>query len=95
MFHAGVECFGQEWSYGGNEEDATGVFQMPPKYCDMHDYKETHYVGDTTLTPKEFNMWIRMLSTPTYKQEVRHHLPNRLDRRLSTASVHPAVVRVS
>eukprot|EP01052_Picozoa_sp_SAG31_P017241 SAG31_NODE_1171_length_9560_cov_11.668745_4_plen_287_part_00 len=68
-FHAAVECFGVEWSYGGNIGDRTGVFHMPPKYCDMHDYKESHYIGDTTLTPAEFRRWILLLSTATYKQE--------------------------
>ena len=34
-FHSALEVFGVEWSYGGNEDSRTGVFHMPPKYCDM------------------------------------------------------------
>ena len=35
----------------------------------MHDYKETHYIGDTTLTPDEFERWLQFLSSMDYKQE--------------------------
>jgi hypothetical protein len=72
-FHAACEIYGVEWSFGGNREAKTGVFHMPPKYCDMHDYKETHYIGDTTLTPSEVRRWIWLLSTSTYKQEDPTH----------------------
>ena len=30
-FHAAMECHGVEWSYGYNDEDASGVFPSPPK----------------------------------------------------------------
>jgi hypothetical protein len=30
-FHAAVEAYGVEWSYGYNEMDATGLFPSPPK----------------------------------------------------------------
>ena len=68
-FHAGAEIYGVEWSYGYNDDDASGIFPSPPKYCEMHDYKETHYVGDTTLTPLEFERWLQFLSRQDYKQE--------------------------
>ena len=68
-FHAAAEVYGVEWSYGYNDEDASGVFPSPPKYCEMHDYKETHYIGDTTLTPDEFERWLQFLSRMDYKQE--------------------------
>ncbi len=68
-FHAGCECYGVEWSYGYNDEDASGIFPSPPKYCEMHDYKESHYIGDTTVTAQEFENWLQFLSTMDYKQE--------------------------
>jgi hypothetical protein len=68
-FHAGCECYGVEWSYGYNDEDASGIFPSPPKYCEMHDYKESHYIGDTTVTPAEFESWLHFLSRLDYKQE--------------------------
>lgn len=68
-FHAGCECHGVEWSYGYNDEDAHGLFPSPPKYCEMHDYQESHYIGDTTLTRDELERWLQFLSRPDYKQE--------------------------
>ena len=68
-FHAACEVYGVEWSYGYNDEDASGIFPSPPKYCEMHDYKESHYIGDTTLTPEEFERWLQFLSSMDYKQE--------------------------
>jgi hypothetical protein len=68
-FHAACECHGVEWSYGYNDEDASGIFPSPPKYCEMHDYKESHYIGDTTLTQDELERWLQFLSRIDYKQE--------------------------
>lgn len=68
-FHAAVECYGVEWSYGYNDYDETGLFSGPPKYCEMHEYKETHYAGDTSCTPSEFERWLQFLSRKDYKQE--------------------------
>ena len=68
-FHAACECYGVEWSYGYNDEDATGLFPSPPKYCEMHDYLESHYIGDTTLTMEELERWLQFLSKREYRQE--------------------------
>lgn len=68
-FHAAVECYGVEWSYGYNDEEESGVFPGPPKLCPMHEYKESHYIGDTTLTSDEFELWLQFLRREDYKQE--------------------------
>lgn len=68
-FHAGLECHGAEWSFGYNDDDASGLFPSPPKYCEMHDYLESHYIGDTTMTQDEFERWLQFLAQPEYKQE--------------------------
>lgn len=31
-----LQCHGVEWSYGFNDEDESGLFSSPPKFCDMH-----------------------------------------------------------
>ena len=67
--HAWTQRLIDRSRYGYNDEDATGIFPSPPKYCEMHDYKETHYIGDTTLTPDEFELWLEFLSRSDYKQE--------------------------
>ena len=68
-FHAGCECHGVEWSYGFNDDGASGIFPSPPKYCEMHEYSESHYIGDTALTKDEFECWLQFLSREDYKQE--------------------------
>lgn len=64
-----MECFGVEWSYGGNDENATGLFPSPPKYCDMHEYEQTHYIGDTSMGIEEFELWLQFFHRADYKQE--------------------------
>ena len=66
-FHAAVECYGVEWSYGYNDYNQTGIFPGPPKYCEMHEYKESHYIGDTKLTSDEFELWLQFLTRKDYK----------------------------
>eukprot|EP01047_Picozoa_sp_COSAG01_P025047 COSAG01_NODE_1567_length_9877_cov_8.690939_8_plen_522_part_00 len=68
-FHAGVEAFGAEWSYGGNDGTESGLFIAPPKFCDMHEYEQTHYVGDTTMSFEEFERWLQLLHREDFKQE--------------------------
>ena len=53
-YHAGVEVYGKEWSFGftDNAEDS-GLFHSEPMKCDMHQYRESIEMGNTTLTKKE------------------------------------------
>jgi len=49
-FHAGLEVYGIEWSYGASfpdEEDApqSGVYPIIPKTSDIGVYRETVYLG--------------------------------------------------
>jgi hypothetical protein len=37
-----------------------------PEHVRFADYKESHYVGDSTLTPAEVKRWMALLSTPRY-----------------------------
>jgi len=61
IFHGAVEIYGREWSYGGGDE-GSGVFQMPPRSCPMHRYRESVYMGDCSLTEAQvFQILQRMI----------------------------------
>jgi len=47
-FHAGVEVFGNEWSYG-----ALGVQADPPRSIEGHAYRCSILLGQTELTPEQ------------------------------------------
>jgi len=52
-FHAGVEVFGQEWSFGYAIESRTGVYPCKPRCNTQHKYRESVEMGATTLTEAE------------------------------------------
>lgn len=48
-FHAGVEVYGQEWSYGYNAE-GSGVYCSKPRSSGQHKYRESVAMGATKLS---------------------------------------------
>eukprot|EP00931_Biecheleriopsis_adriatica_P061903 TRINITY_DN37249_c0_g1_i1.p1 TRINITY_DN37249_c0_g1~~TRINITY_DN37249_c0_g1_i1.p1 ORF type:complete len:457 (-),score=103.72 TRINITY_DN37249_c0_g1_i1:47-1417(-) len=54
-FHAGVEVFGKEWSYGCQQRDdsGSGVFTCDPRGCEAHRYREEVPMGHTSLTEEQ------------------------------------------
>lgn len=60
-FHGGVEVYGTEWSFGGCDS-GTGVFDCPPKGCDVHKYRESVDMGSTTLSEGEVTAIIERMS---------------------------------
>ena len=54
LYHAAVEIYGREYSFGGSREGgksvSTGIFACPPKRCPMHHYRESVYLGDCELS---------------------------------------------
>merc|ERR1719387_178411 len=54
-FHAGVEVYGTEWSFGCYTDGpfGTGIFCVPPKGCEAHMYRESVPMGKTPMTKKE------------------------------------------
>jgi len=52
-FHAGVEVFGQEWSFGYATENRSGVYQCRPRCNTQHKYRESVEMGTTKLTEAE------------------------------------------
>jgi len=53
VFHAGVEIYGEEWSFGYRLELGTGVFSCHPMQNPAHRYREPFLMGNTDLTKGE------------------------------------------
>jgi len=49
-FHAGVEIYGTEWSYGCRDDRGTGVFSCEPGRNPCHNYREAVPMDVTTLS---------------------------------------------
>mmetsp|Transcript_17152 Transcript_17152/g.30080 ORF Transcript_17152/g.30080 Transcript_17152/m.30080 type:complete len:456 (+) Transcript_17152:106-1473(+) len=62
-FHAGVEIYGTEWSFGCANDGGTGVFSCLPMKCSEHTYREAIDMGDTLLHEQEVMMLMTTLST--------------------------------
>lgn len=67
-FHAGVEIFGKEWSYGYTAS-STGVVYCEPKGNLAHRYREAVYMGTTRLTRAEVNKIIDELAAEWIGQD--------------------------
>mmetsp|Transcript_78758 Transcript_78758/g.228655 ORF Transcript_78758/g.228655 Transcript_78758/m.228655 type:complete len:819 (+) Transcript_78758:155-2611(+) len=57
-FHAGVEVYGAEWSFGGESSlsgggEKSGVFCCHPKGCTAHIYREAVAMGKTMYSPRQ------------------------------------------
>lgn len=62
-FHCAVEICGLEWSYGWAPPGETGVFEGPPKGCDMHVYRESVEMGQAKMSVTDVAELIAVLST--------------------------------
>ena len=61
IFHAAVEVYGREYSFGGSSLNVTGVFGCPPKRCPMHHYRESVFLGDCALSEDQVQAILRDL----------------------------------
>lgn len=52
-FHAGVEVYGQEWSFGYRDNSSSGVYCCRPKENVQHVYRESTFMGATCLSVAE------------------------------------------
>jgi len=52
-FHAGVEVFSKEWSYGYAIQGSQGVYHCKPRSNDRHRYRESVAMGGTCMTEVE------------------------------------------
>lgn len=62
IFHSGVEIGDKEYSFGGHEFSYTGVFDITPRTAYGAKFRETHYLGDLHITPRELQRVIDELS---------------------------------
>jgi len=61
VYHAGVEVFGLEWSFGYTEEDITGVSRCAPRCHTQHNYRATVVMGATELSEQEVGQLLRSM----------------------------------
>eukprot|EP00929_Paragymnodinium_shiwhaense_P101839 TRINITY_DN65035_c0_g1_i1.p1 TRINITY_DN65035_c0_g1~~TRINITY_DN65035_c0_g1_i1.p1 ORF type:complete len:572 (+),score=66.59 TRINITY_DN65035_c0_g1_i1:81-1796(+) len=63
-YHAGVEVYGWEWSFGGFTDGpyGSGVFRVPPKTADVYMYREGVHMGMTPLASHEVDMLLDRLA---------------------------------
>jgi len=52
-FHAAVEAYGKEWSYGWAAEGSEGIYWSQPRSNDRHRYRESVKMGGTALNETE------------------------------------------
>jgi len=61
-FHAGVEVFGLEWSFGYAAEGRTGVYSCQPRGNSQHEYRESVLMGGTCHSGAQVHELIGRLS---------------------------------
>jgi len=61
-FHAGVEVYGEEWSFGCQSKHVSGIFCTRPRQCAGHIYRESVEMGETQMTMGEVNALIMRVS---------------------------------
>ncbi|VUC56950.1 PPPDE peptidase, putative [Plasmodium berghei ANKA] len=57
-FHAGVEVYGYEYSFGYVSNGKTGVMKSNPRYHPHHVYRESISMGKTPLTKTEVDLLV-------------------------------------
>jgi len=60
-FHAGLEIFGLEYSFGFAGEGKTGVYHCVPKCNQQHRYRESMVMGKTSLSPADVRELVEQL----------------------------------
>jgi len=61
IYHAGVQIYGNEWSFGFTDEDDTGVFNVLPRMATQHTYRVTCPMGITQFSEREVMGLIEVL----------------------------------
>merc|ERR1719506_1036741 len=59
VFHAAIQVFDYEWSFGASRRPGSGVFCNEPCRCTMHTYSQSVYLGDCKLEPYEVEEILR------------------------------------
>ncbi|CAE7519758.1 unnamed protein product [Symbiodinium sp. CCMP2592] len=98
IFHAAVQVYGKEWSYGKTHGPSTGIFSCHPRGCKAHNFRESVQMGKTRLTEEEVNATIESMKPewPGREYELLHlnctHFSDEFCRRLGLERI-PAWVR--
>jgi hypothetical protein len=61
VHHTGIEVYGREYSYG-RATSGTGVFEVAPKKCAPHLYRESIVLGTTKMSNGEIRQLIGVMS---------------------------------
>ncbi|GMI96790.1 hypothetical protein like AT1G47740 [Hibiscus trionum] len=51
IFHSGVEVHGVEYAFGAHEYPTSGVFEVEPRQCPGFKFRESIFIGTTSLDP--------------------------------------------
>ncbi|KAK4284690.1 hypothetical protein QN277_001485 [Acacia crassicarpa] len=51
IFHAGVEVYGVEYSFGAHDCRTSGVFEVDPRQCPGFKFRKSIFMGMTNLNP--------------------------------------------
>lgn len=91
-FHAAVEVYGQEWSFGYTP-DGCGIFNCPPRGCTAHSYREPVPMAETNMSEREVQRLLMEMADewPGKNYDLLHrnccHFSDELCRRLGVGSV--------
>ncbi|CDF41299.1 Possible serine/threonine protein kinase [Chondrus crispus] len=62
LYHSGVSIYGTDYCYGGHADDDTGVFEVvPPKAPDAK-FRQTVFVGRTSLDPQQVSELVKAMA---------------------------------
>lgn len=61
-FHAAVEVYGEEWSFGFTDDGGSGVFACPPRECEAHTYLKSVPMGNVPMPRAEVMKLIQQLA---------------------------------
>jgi hypothetical protein len=61
IFHGAIEIYGREFSFGGSPNDICGIFTVKPAGCPMHTYRESIYLGDSSLNREQVMAILRRM----------------------------------
>mmetsp|Transcript_31248 Transcript_31248/g.72875 ORF Transcript_31248/g.72875 Transcript_31248/m.72875 type:complete len:346 (+) Transcript_31248:60-1097(+) len=65
-FHAGVEVFGKEWSFGATNDESSGIFCCNPRSCSAHSFRESIPMGEVQIGEGEVKKILSELE-PSWK----------------------------
>lgn len=92
LYHAAVEIYGLEFSFGYSTS-GPGIFSNEPKQCTMHHYRESHSLGTVIHRQRDVDEMLQAMSRewtgPSYDILYHNccHFSNDFSQRLGTGSI--------